>query len=169
MIRRSGDPEIILNWQRLDDRVTTSGQPTADELAAIAGLGVRRVINLGLHSHERALPDEAARVAALGMTYVHIPVAFDAPQEEDYRRFVVALETEPTAPLHVHCIVNARVSAFIYRYRCGVLGWKQDDARAAMERVWKPGGVWASFIGDAAAVSLTHRFAGRDYCAPCVA
>ena len=67
------DPETIYHWYRLDDRITTSGQPTETELADIAALGVRCVINLGLHSHEKELRDEAATVHALAMTYVHIP------------------------------------------------------------------------------------------------
>jgi hypothetical protein len=44
---------------------------------------VRYVINLGLHSHEKALPDEAATVDSLGMTYVHIPVDFQNPTERE--------------------------------------------------------------------------------------
>jgi hypothetical protein len=59
------DPESIYHWHRLDDRITTSGQPSETQLADIAVLGVRYVINLGLHSHEKALPDEAATVDAL--------------------------------------------------------------------------------------------------------
>ena len=55
------DPESIYNWHRLDDRITTSGQPSETQLADIAALGVRYVINLGLHSHEKALPDEAVQ------------------------------------------------------------------------------------------------------------
>src|ERR1700694_5387665 len=47
------DPETIYNWRRLDDRVTTSGQPTERQLADIHALGVRHIINLGLHSHEK--------------------------------------------------------------------------------------------------------------------
>ena len=64
-------------------------------------------------------------------------------------------------PVHVHCIVNARVSAFFYRYRRDLLGWDEAAARAAMETVWQPGGVWAAFIGDEAAVALPHRYLPR--------
>ena len=156
------DPTDILNWQRIDATVTTSGQPSEDQLAAIRDMGVTHVINLGLHTHQRALRDEAATVAALGMTYTYIPVAFDAPTEGDYRAFCTALD-DADGPVHVHCIVNARVSAFVYRHRRERLGWDEARARREMERVWQPGGVWARFIGDEAAVSSEHRFAGRDY------
>ena len=69
------DPETIYNWRRLDDRITTSGQ-TEPQLADIHALGVRHIVNLGLHTHEKALPDQAASVGRLGMTYIHIPVDF---------------------------------------------------------------------------------------------
>ena len=75
------EPTTITNWKRLSERVTTSGQPAESDLGSLAALGVRTVINLALHTHERALPDEAGSVAALGMAYVHIPVAFNQPTE----------------------------------------------------------------------------------------
>jgi hypothetical protein len=81
------DPETIYNWRRLDDRITTSGQPTEPQLADIHALGVRHIVNLGLHSHEKALPDETASVSRLGMTYIHIPVDFQNPRTTGSRRF----------------------------------------------------------------------------------
>ena len=45
-----GDPETIYNW--IDGRITTSGQPTEAQLADIQALGVRHIVNLGLHTHE---------------------------------------------------------------------------------------------------------------------
>ena len=82
------DPETSHNWRRLDDRITTSGQPTEQQLANIQALGVRHIINLGLHTHEKALPDEAASVGGLGMTYIHIPVNFQNPTDEDFAEFL---------------------------------------------------------------------------------
>ena len=141
------DPETIYNWRRLDDRITTSGQPTESQLAEIHALGVRHVINLGLHSHEKALPDEAASVSRLGMAYIHIPVDFQNPTDRDFDQFCSVMKQLEEAPLHVHCIANYRVSAFFYRYRRDVLGMNETRARADMEEVWKPEGVWAAFVG----------------------
>ena len=67
------------NWRRLDDRITTSGQPTEPQLADLQAWGVRHIVNLGLHTHEKTLPDEAASVNRLGMTYIHIPCGFPEP------------------------------------------------------------------------------------------
>ena len=157
------DPANIFMWRRLDDRITTSGQPTEEGLAAIQALGVRHIINLGLHTHEKALPDEAASVAALGMAYVHIPVDFENPTQQDFDRFCATMDRLEGERVHVHCIVNARVSAFFYRYRRDVLGMDEAEARQAMESVWRPGGVWGDFIGHEEARTQPHRYARRDY------
>ncbi len=141
------DPEMIYNWRRLDDRITTSGQPTEPEFADIHALGVRHIINLGLHTHEKALPDEAASVSRLGMTYIHMPVDFQNPTDQDFDQFCSVMEQLKEVPVHVHYIANYRVSAFFYRYRRDVLSVDEAQARADMEKIWKPEGVWAAFIG----------------------
>ena len=140
------DPETIYNWRRLDDRITTSGQPTEAQLADIHALGIRHIVNLGLHTHEKALPDEAGSVARHGMTYIHIPVDFQNPTDQDFEKCCSVMEQLKDVPVHVHCIANARVSAFFYRYRRDVLGMDEARARADMEEVWRPKGVWAEFV-----------------------
>ena len=140
------DPTDIMNWRRLDPRVTTSGQPTTDQLAAIADLGVVHVINLGLHTHPNALADERGDVERLGMTYTHIPVDFAAPTDEDFARFQAAFEATAPDKVHVHCIFNWRVSAFFYRYYRDVLNTDEATARTTMDSIWQPEGVWADFI-----------------------
>ena len=61
------DPDTIYHWRRLDHRLTSSGQPTEEQLAAVAAIGVRHVINLALHSHPKALSNEAGSLHALGL------------------------------------------------------------------------------------------------------
>lgn len=150
------DPDNIPNWYRLDDRIKTSGQPSAADFGDIHALGVGHVVNLGLHDHPLALADEAGVLAALGMNYVHIPIVFDAPTEADFARFCEVLDALGDTPVHVHCIVNARVSAFLYRYRRERLGCAERHARAALDTIWQPGGVWAAFIGDDGRKDLPH-------------
>ncbi len=140
------DPETTYNWRRLDDRITTSGQPTEPQLAEIRALGVQHIVNLGLHTHEKALPDEAGSVSRLGMTYIHIPVDFWNPTDQDFEQFCAVMERLKDDPVHVHCIANARVPAFFCRYRRDVLGMDETQARAEMEAVWQPKGVWVEFV-----------------------
>ena len=140
------DPEAIYNWRRLDHRITTSGQPTEAQLRALQALGVRHIVNLGLHSHAKALPDEASSVSALGMSYTHIPVDFKNPTDADFDRFCAVMAELQSVPVHVHCIANYRVSAFFYRWRRDVLGMDEAAARADMEQVWQPDEIWQAFV-----------------------
>lgn len=141
------EAETIHNWRRLDERTTTSGQPTQPQLEGVAALGTRHVINLAFHTHPQALPDERASVEALGMEYTHIPVEFSAPAEADFTAFHAAMERVGPVPAHVHCIHNWRVSAFLYRYRRDVLGMAEQRIRPDLDALWTPDEVWARFIG----------------------
>ena len=67
------------------------------------------------------------------------------------------MEQLEEVPVHVHCIANYGVSAFLYRFRREVLGMDEAQARADMEQVWQPNGVWAAFVDRWAAVSSFHR------------
>jgi protein tyrosine phosphatase (PTP) superfamily phosphohydrolase (DUF442 family) len=103
------------------------------------------------------LPDEAGALDVLGLQYIHIPVEFDRPTDEDFGRFCVAMASLADKPIHVHCIANLRVTAFLYRWQRDVCGVDDLRSRVLMDSVWRPGGVWAAFIGDEASVSLDHR------------
>jgi uncharacterized protein (TIGR01244 family) len=147
------DPDHIAAWQRLDARTTTSGRLTAEDIAALASAGVRHVINLALGDSPGALADEDALTAAQDLRYTHVPVPFDAPTEAHYQAFRAAYEADEE-PVHVHCIMNYRVSAFFYRYN-RERGMPEDEARALMERQWQPATdqqaaapTWARFIGQ---------------------
>ena len=153
----------VLNWRRWNDRITLSGQPTEAQLSDIRDLGVTHVINLGPHTNKGALADEPGTVAALGMEYVYIPVDFENPTEADYAAFCDALDRLKGQTLHVHCIYNARVSAFFYRYAKSGKGGDATEAFSLMDGIWRPGGVWAAFIGDAASTDLPNRYAGYEY------
>ena len=132
------DPDNIRNFQRLSPHWTTSGKLCADDLDSLTAIGVVHVINLGLDDHPEALADEAGHLAARGIGYSHIPVPFDAPEDTHYAAFVAALEGAEDAPVHVHCIMNYRVSAFFYRYHREVLAMPEPEARAVMARQWDP-------------------------------
>lgn len=143
------DPTGIFNWRRLDDRLTTSGQPTEEQLQAIAALGARTVVNLGLHTHEKALADETASLAALGVDYIHQPVEFALPTDTDLAVFFATMDRLRDQPIHVHCIANYRVSAFLYRYRVDVLGWDKAEARHDLDAIWVPYGAWVDVVDRA--------------------
>lgn len=145
------DPHHIVGWQRIDGRTTTSGRLTAGDVDALARLGVRHVINLALAESPGALPNEDALLADAGIRYTHIPVPFAAPSCDHYAAFRAAFAAD-AEPVHVHCIMNYRVSAFLYRYH-RERGMAAVEARALMEPQWSPdtdpqpdAPTWARFI-----------------------
>ncbi len=147
----------IYNWRRVNERLTTSGQPSEIQLGELQKISVTHIINLGMHDHERALADEPKSVTNLGMEYTHIPVVFDNPTQADFEEFCSAMIKTSDAQVHVHCIANLRVSAFLYKYWKDMKGMDENQARKLMDSVWRPGGVWAEFIGDSESIHLPHR------------
>jgi uncharacterized protein (TIGR01244 family) len=140
----------IYNYRPVDEHLGTSGQPTPGQLAAIAAAGYRTVINLALHDDPRySLPDERRTVEGLGLTYIHIPVQFATPTDEDLDRFFAAMDENKDRKVWVHCAANMRVSAFLGLYRVLREGWDEDSAFALMRSLWTPNEVWSAFIARA--------------------
>ena len=137
----------IYNYLRIDELLSTSGQPSQEELAAAAREGFQVVINLALHDDPRySLPDEAGTVAALGITYVHIPVQFAAPTEQDLVAFFSAMEAHSGKKILLHCAANKRVTSFLGLYRVLRQKWEIEPAFAPMREIWEPNEAWAPFI-----------------------
>lgn len=136
MSTAADDPGDIRNWCRRPDGITTSGRLEPGDPARLAAIGVRHVVNLALDDHPEALPDEAAALAAEGIGYTHIPVPFDAPTRDHVARLGRAL-AEAEGPVHVHCIMNWRVSAFFYLLDIEA-GVPEPEARARMVAIWDP-------------------------------
>src|SRR5262245_5375215 len=65
-------------------RLFTAGQPSEEQMSAVARAGCRTVINLALTTSTNALPDERKVVSGLGMEYVHLPVVFEQPTLADF-------------------------------------------------------------------------------------
>ena len=139
--------EQIYNYLNIDKLYATSGQPDEDQFGLIRDAGYEVVVNLAPTSAlENSLKDEAGLLQELGVDYVHIPVDFNNPTESDFARFVHTLEEHAGRKVWVHCAANARVSAFTYRYRRAVLGVDEGSARADLDKIWSPFGVWKRFL-----------------------
>ena len=132
----AGDPDDLRNFQRWSDRVTTSGKLEADDPARLAAAGVKHVVNLALDDHPEALANEAQLLAEAGVAYTHIPVPFDAPSLEHVAKLRETI-ANADGPVHVHCIMNYRVTAFLYLLDRED-GVPVDEAHARMAKVWDP-------------------------------
>ena len=136
----------IKNYVKVSDDIATSGQPGREELAQISNAGYSAVVNLATGTSPDAIPDEGDVAAAEGMAYYHIPVVWTAPEISDLDRFFSVMDDLRNKKVWVHCVVNKRASAFVYLYRLVNLGVPEDEARAPMDEVWEPDGIWQGFI-----------------------
>ncbi len=149
----------IYNYREVDSSLSTAGQPAEDELRALAAGGFEVVINLALHNDPRySLPDEAGLAKYLGLAYVHIPVLFTAPTEQDLLDFFAAMEAHQGRRMLVHCAANKRVTAFLGLYRIIRQHWPEPRAFELMHELWEPDAVWTPFI---ASMLTKHRSASR--------
>lgn len=155
--------EHILNWRRHEAHLTSSGQPTERDFADLAAVGIGHIVNLAPGDSDDALADEARIIEGLGMRYTNIPVDFAAPTDNDYGALIKALGPEVTQPTHVHCIYNARVSAFLMRRAQDGLGGDENACAEILDTIWKPGGVWADFLGKTDDIAKENRYKGYDY------
>jgi protein tyrosine phosphatase (PTP) superfamily phosphohydrolase (DUF442 family) len=144
----SPDVAGILNFRATPEGWLTAGQPTAEQLVAIAASGVRTVINLALPTSPGALPDERAAVERLGMEYRHLPVNFEEPTVADYLAFESELDRCAGRGLLVHCAMNYRVSAFVAAYRVRRLGWQPTQALDELASFWQPEPQWQRLLSE---------------------
>ena len=121
----------------------------------IAKEGYKTVINLALPTSQFALTDEKSIVESLGMRSINIPVRFDNPTRDDLDAFFAAMHDfhrETGEKIWVHCVVNMRVSSFIYLWRVLVCGVPLEEAEIELHDIWVPekdNATWHAFIQQA--------------------
>jgi protein tyrosine phosphatase (PTP) superfamily phosphohydrolase (DUF442 family) len=136
----------IYNFQSVSETLGTAGQPTAAQFDAVKDAGYEVVINLAMGNAPRDLPNEPQLLADHGIDYVHIPVVFDEPTDDNLNQFFDAMEANQDKKCFVHCIANARVSAFVMLYRVSRQGVPVQEADAMMRQIWEPNPTWQAFI-----------------------
>jgi protein tyrosine phosphatase (PTP) superfamily phosphohydrolase (DUF442 family) len=141
----------IYNYLLYDEKLSSSGMPTAEQMKSVAETGVELVINLAPHDVPNAIPNETEFVEFLGMLYLNIPVNWSTPTKDGLHVFMDAMDANKDKKIHVHCEANFRASAFITIYRILRLGWKPEDAFTVMHTIWDEDAypVWKMFIEDA--------------------
>jgi len=138
--------EAVTNFIQVSGLLASSGQPEDDQFKDIASAGYEVVVNLAMANSENAIPEEGNIVTALNMTYVHIPVPFEAPAVSHLKSFINVMDAIADKKVWVHCVVNYRVSAFLYQYQRLVHGATPETARKVMLSTWEPNEVWQRFM-----------------------
>jgi protein tyrosine phosphatase (PTP) superfamily phosphohydrolase (DUF442 family) len=138
----------IFHFQATTETLGTAGQPTTAQFEAVKDDGYEVVINLALGNTQRDLANEPQLMSELGLDYVHIPVEFEQPTAADLDEFFEAMDANQGKKCFVHCIANARVSAFVMLYRVLRQGVPLEEARAQMLQIWTPNETWQAFIDE---------------------
>jgi len=163
----AAEPGDIVNFRQYSDSFASAGQPTAEQLGAVADAGYQRVIYIAWSDHENSLPNEDRVVGELGMQYLHLPVAWDKPKPEDFRLFAAAMRAAPERKTLLHCQVNFRASAFGFLYRVIYENVPVADAKRDMNDVWTPNEIWRAFIFDVLdAHGISQDCEGCDWSVP---
>lgn len=140
------EASLVIRWAT--PTIATSGQPTAHALARWARCGTRVIINLGLANAGDVLPDERGTVSRWGMRYIHLPVSFESPTDDDLRRFFATMDEVGDEDVLVHCAKNYRVSVFVALYAESRWGWSRPRADAWITAVWRPNETWTRFLAE---------------------
>ncbi len=140
----------IYNYLYLNEKLSSSGMPTTEQINSIADAGIQTVINLATSASEGALSNEKELVEARGMTYINIPVDWKNPTHEDLDQFLNAMDLHKDDKVLVHCQANYRATGFVALYRVLRLGWKREDAFQDLRKIWNPEEypIWDMFIEE---------------------
>lgn len=136
----------ILNYIKINELISTSGQPNEEEFSKIAQDGFEVVINLALHNASNAIVNEDKIVTDLDMSYFHIPVDFENPKVSDIKLFLNILQSLGANKVWVHCALNYRVTAFMYVYHKYVLNTPFDEIDISMFEQWSPNKNWQELM-----------------------
>ncbi|MEL6319976.1 MAG: protein tyrosine phosphatase family protein [Cyanobacteria bacterium J06626_14] len=146
----------IYNYQPISETLATAGQPTEDQFAVIRDAGFEVVINLAPTTPGKTLPNEKSVVEGLGMMYVLIPVAWQAPAVGDFTQFQAVLAEQTDSRIFIHCVANMRVSAFVYLHQ-RLQGISHAEAAQPLHAIWTPNEIWQAFIQRMIEQSLKDR------------
>ena len=143
---QSSNLKKVFNYYQVPGLFETSGQPNNKQLISIANGGYEVVINLAPNTTiEGRVINEKDILKSNNITYIHIPVDFNNPLDEDFNKFVAALEENKHKKIWVHCTANMRVSAFVFKYRRDVLGLSQKNIEQDLKAIWIPNKTWSFF------------------------
>ena len=141
-------PKPPPNLVVINDRLVTSGQPSAEWLRTLKAQGFEAVVYLAPPTVHDAVADEHAIVGAQGLVFVSIPVNFEQPHAADHSLVSAALQALGSRKVLVHCQVNLRASSLVFLHRVIALREDPERAYAQLSRVWKPNATWKRYLED---------------------
>ncbi|WP_417328113.1 protein tyrosine phosphatase family protein [Halarcobacter sp.] len=136
----------ILNYIKINENISTAGQPSVEQFQQIKNENFDVVINLALSSATNALENEDKVVSELGMTYIHLPVDFEEPKLSDLNLFLRIMSAIKDKKVFIHCAKNYRVTAFMYIYHKHVLNTPFENIDVSIFEEWSPSQNWQNIM-----------------------
>jgi protein tyrosine/serine phosphatase len=123
----------IDNFGRISDTYYRGAQPTGDDYADLAKLGIRTVINL---TSDDALAEEPGMVTDAGMKYVALPMTTRVPPTAaQLAKFFEIVNDPARQPVYVHCVGGKhRTGVMTAVYRMTQESWTADQAFNEMKK-----------------------------------
>ena len=97
--------------------LATAGMPTVDQLETVTTHSFKTIINLAMENSPGVTKNEEQIVKSFGLKYFHIPVVWEKPLRSDFDHFVSIMQSLKGEKTFIHCVLNIRVSIFVYLYR----------------------------------------------------
>jgi len=146
----------VFNYKKINDLISTSGQPSKEDFRKIKEDGFELVIDLAPVDYDRySIQDQPALLRNLNLPYIHIPVDFKSPSTEDYEHFSTALKNNYGKKIWIHCAANYRVTVFFSIWAEKNLNWSEEKSNELIDSIWKSdpnwtmNDVWRDFMMNA--------------------
>ncbi|HKV37384.1 MAG TPA: tyrosine-protein phosphatase [Pyrinomonadaceae bacterium] len=120
----------IKNFGQMDERFFRGARPKAEDLQALAALGVTTIIDLTDNSREYEQP----AVEAAGLKYINIPMVDKSyPSLDQVNEFMKVVNDPSTGKFFVHCAGGRHRTGVVGAvYRFNVNKWSLDQVMAEM-------------------------------------
>ena len=141
---------------KVTENISTSGQPSNEEIVSISKSKFDAIINLGLGQESYSLNNEYDFITSLGIKYIHIPVEFDDPKFNDYNTFESEMKLLKTKNVFIHCTENHRASVFLALYLMREFDWSMSEASTMINKIWQPNECWNEFFFKISHSELTR-------------
>ena len=138
-----------VNYLKYSDDFASAGMPDAQFINTLASSGVDAVVNIAPPDSHGSLENEAELVAAASMTYLNIPVDWNAPTQHDVDQFLSFMQSRADESVFLHCQMNMRATAFAMLHRVINQGADPAAAENDMHQIWEPNRTWAELINGA--------------------
>jgi tyrosine-protein phosphatase SIW14 len=123
----------IDNFGRVNQSYYRGAQPKGGDYAALAGLGIKTLIDL---TSDDAMADEQGLARRAGLSYVQIPMTtHTSPTVAQIAQFLKTVTDPASQPVYVHCVGGRhRTGVMTAIYRMTQEGWNAVDAFKEMKQ-----------------------------------